>query len=60
MNAVSIALLCSLLNFHDQEHLGKGMDGVMVGRGVSDSPFMLSSVDSRIFGDEDAFAGLTP
>jgi tRNA-dihydrouridine synthase len=46
--------------FDAQEHLGKGMDGVMVGRGVSDSPFMLSSVDSKIFGDEEAFAGLTP
>ena len=37
-----------------------GVDGVMLGRLARDDPWFFASVDSVLFGDEDAFAGLPP
>ena len=43
-----------------REQLAVGMDGVMIGRLARDDPFFFARVDAQIFGDVDAFAGLSP
>lgn len=42
------------------EHVYGGMDGVMMGRIARDNPFFFAAIDSVVFGDQDAFAQLTP
>ena len=39
---------------------GGAVDGVMLGRLARDDPWFFSRVDSEIFGDADAFAGVSP